>query len=208
MSKKVKVLVIVMAVVSVFVGGTIALAATGNLGKTESAWLDFQKTLHKDMVDNGDMTSEEADEHLAIMQERFEESAEDDVYKRFSERGRGFGGNEGMGFRGEGGIVETYSEISGKEQSDIVEALREDEISIWKLAENDGNFDKLKLAELANIDERIKDLKEDRILEHLKEMRNEIAAMTNADDAPEQNGPRGNGGLGGGFKGIGGRSQG
>ena len=123
MSKKIKTLVIIAAVVSVFVGGTVVLAASGNLGTTESAWLDFHKVMQKEMVLKGNLTQQEADEHLAKMQERFENSEDDEIYSRFSKREGKPEGRSGFGMKGRSGIIEDYAEISGKEPEEIIEEL-------------------------------------------------------------------------------------
>jgi|GEM_PF-2013248 len=180
MSKTAKILIIVAAAVSVLVGGTVAFAASGNLGTLENSWLNFHEDWNKELVAKGDLTQEEADEHLDRMRERFENSEEDDVYNRFKQRG--FGNKNGRG----GGIIEDYAQISGKEPSEILDALKDGDMNIWELAEKDGKFTQLKAAVLKNIDERIAELEENEHLERLKEHRAEIVAMKSAEDAPER----------------------
>lgn len=203
MNKTTKTAVIVVAVVAVLAGGVAAFAAD-NTSDLENAWLAFRAELNKTLVADGTITQERADESLDNLTERFAASAEDEGLARFGKRAHRHGG-----------IVAEYATLVDKDVAKVVDMLKEDELTIWQLAEQDGKFEELKALVLADMDERIADFSgDDARLELLKTHRDEIAAMTSAKDAPKraeglQDGYRRGekGGMGQGFFGRQGNGQ-
>ena len=186
MSKILKVVVAGTVVCLILATSVVALAAPGNVGTVESAWLNFQKVLGEQRVANGDTTKEKADENYAKMLEKCEESEEDVIYNH-ERRGK---------MNGRFGIVKTYAEVSGQDAKEILELLKNGEKNIWQIAEEAGKFTAFKTAVVADIDEKITKTNNAELIEKLNEHKAGIVAMKSAADAPKRSqvGPRGKSG--------------
>jgi polyhydroxyalkanoate synthesis regulator phasin len=165
------VLIAAMALMLVFLTGTIAMASAGSLTRIESKWLDLQETVIKKMVKEGQITKEQADEELARMRKHLLSSGEDDVYSHISRR-------MGIRFCLLGVMSEAWAELSGQEPAAVLRTCREQGATVWELAKREGREDEWKEKALALAEERLSTLVQDgkltdavktKILDRLKE---------------------------------------
>ena len=155
--KKKRVVVIASCLLVALVG-TVAFASS-NISDIEQKWLDFQKALTNKMVEDGKLTQEVADEKISALQEKLEQSEEDIIYEKFSKNGmpswkdkRKASMIKGFASRA---VIESYAEITGEDIETILQTCRENECSIWKLAEKNGVLEELKEKMLAQFTEKL-----------------------------------------------------
>lgn len=94
--------------------------------------------------------------------------------------------NAGNGGRyGNGGIISDYADLTGVERDDVMDAMRDSDLDIWELAEQEGNFEALKAVLLADLDAHIADETDPAALAELTAHRDAVAAATTAAEMPE-----------------------
>ncbi len=94
--------------------------------------------------------------------------------------------NAGSGNRnGDGGTIADYAELTGTEWRDVIDAMHDSDLTIWELAEQQGNFAALKAAVLADLDARSAVTTDAETLAELTAHRDAIAAATTAAEMPE-----------------------
>lgn len=86
---------------------------------------------------------------------------------------------------GKGGVIADYAELAGSDIDDVFEALRDGDLTIWELAEQEGNFEAFKTEVLARIDEHIAETTDADVLAKLTAHRDAIVAATTAKDIEE-----------------------
>lgn len=176
--KKRKALIITVIVAAVFaVSGVVALAAS-NISNLEDLYLAFRTAQVEKAVNDGEMTSDDAQTYLTNLTERMEADETDAVPPL-----RGGGTGFGMGAP-RTNPVELYSQISGLSADEIREACN-GESSVYAIADEAGLLDELKAAMIedanAKIDElvadgRITDDKADELKANSEEKINSITA--------------------------------
>ncbi len=208
MKRYLKALIVAGCAAAVLAGGTVAFAASSNISDLESAWLDFQAKLNQEMVNNGDITQEEADQTYNDLKEQFEASGDDVVYQHFTAapvQALNQGRSNGLNGRADSlkdrnavrtesaNAIQQYAELTKQETLTIRETLQEQDMNIWQLAEQEGNFDALKNTMLAELDKAIYNAQSGSEAERLQRQRDDIASMTSAED---YNAPQNLDGLG------------
>lgn len=148
------VLIVALALVLVLGISTVAMASTGTLTRIEHKWLDLQELVLKQMVKEGRMTQEQAEEQLQQMQEHLRASSEDDVYSRISH-----GVGMRLGFQGI--MADAWAELTGQDPQDILKSCREQGITVWELATQAGREDELKDQILSIAETRLNALVQD-----------------------------------------------
>ena len=92
----------------------------------------------------------------------------------------------GNGYRnGNGGIISDYADMTGQDLDEVHDTMRDSDLDIWELAEQEGNFEALKAIELANLDEHIATTTDAETLAELIAHRDAVAAATTAAEMPE-----------------------
>ncbi len=84
-----------------FMPGT-ALAAADTT-EIEQKWIDFQKIVTDQMVKDGSMTRQQADEKMAEVRKKFADSEGDSIYEFFSRKNKPESGRDGESRRRLGG---------------------------------------------------------------------------------------------------------
>jgi polyhydroxyalkanoate synthesis regulator phasin len=142
--KRKGVLIVALALILALCFGTAAMAATGSFTRIESKWLDLQKLVMRQMVKEGRITQEQADEQLAQMKEHLGASGEDGVYRRMSHRTEMRCGFLGI-------MVDAWAQLTGGDPTEIIKTCRENGTTVWQLAEEAGRLDewKQKITELS-----------------------------------------------------------
>lgn len=152
--KKRKAVIITVIVAAVFaVSGAVALAAS-NISNLEDLYLAFRTAQVEKAVDNGEMTSDDAQTYLGNLTDRMEADETDAVPPlRGGERGFGMGAPRTN-------AVELYSQISGLSIYEIREACN-GESSVYAIADEAGLLDELKAAMIQDANAKIDGLVED-----------------------------------------------
>ncbi|MEX1308169.1 MAG: hypothetical protein AB1Z19_06565 [Eubacteriales bacterium] len=86
---------------------------------------------------------------------------------------------------GDRGIIGEYAEMTGQDVDDVHDTMRDSDLDIWELAEQEGNFQALKAIELAHLDEHIATTTDAETLQELIAHRNAVLAATTAAEMPE-----------------------
>lgn len=135
--KRKGVLIVALALILVLCAGTAAMAAAGSISRIESKWLDLHKLVMRQMVKEGRITQEQADEQLAQMKERLGASSKDDVYRRMSH-----GMEMRCGFMDI--MVDAWAQVTGEDPAEIMKTCREDGTTVWQLAKDADRLDEWK----------------------------------------------------------------
>lgn len=152
--KSKKAVIITVIVAAVFaVSGAVALAAS-NISDLEDLYLAFRTAQVEKAVDDGNMTSDDAQNYLSNLTNRME-TDETDAVPPLRGGGRGFG----MGAP-RSNPVELYSQISGLSVDEIREACN-GESSVYAIADEAGLLDELKAAMIKDANAKIDGLVED-----------------------------------------------
>ena len=94
--------------------------------------------------------------------------------------------NAGNGYRnGDGGIISDYADMTGQDLDEVHDAMRDTDLDIWELAEQEGNFAALKATVLADLDAHIAAETDPADLAQLIAHRADVAAATTAAEMPE-----------------------
>lgn len=142
-----KTILITVIVAAVFaISGAVALAAS-NISGLEDLYLAFRTAQVEKAVDNGEMTSDDAQTYLTNLTERMEADETDAVPPL-----RGTGKGLGMGAP-RSNMLELYSEVSGLSIDEIKDACNE--TSIFAIADEADLLDELKAAMIEDANERI-----------------------------------------------------
>lgn len=192
-SKKTVIITIIIAAVFV-VSGTVALAAS-NISNLEDLYLAFRTAQVNEAVEDGNMTTNEAETYLNNLTDRMD-TDETDAVPPLRGGGRGFG----MGAP-RANAVELYSQISGLSIDEIRETC-DGESSVYAIADEAGLLDQLKAAMIKDANLRIDILVEDgRITEEqAAEMKADseesISSISAETVTPRMQGPRAGQGQG------------
>lgn len=144
-----KTIFITVIVAAVFaVSGVVAFASSTNISSLEDLYLTFRTAQVEKAVDNGDMTSDDAQAYLDKLTERMEVDETDAVPPL---RGQAKGG--GM-IAPKTSMVELYSEVSGLSVDEVKDACSDD-TSIFAIADKAGLLDGLKAVMIEQANERI-----------------------------------------------------
>lgn len=167
-----KVLIIVFAI-CLLAGSSMAMAAP-NISAIEKSWLEFQKTVSDQMVKDGEMTRQDADQKITALQKKMSETSEDVVYKRIKEKCPQDGCRHGK----EGRMLKAYAEMTNRSVEDVKKVCEEAKFTIWELAKREGKLDEFKAKiiekKTAWLDGLVKEgkltqQKRDEKLKHMKE---------------------------------------
>ena len=163
MSKVFKTMLIVAFVVVLLVGAVAVYAGNGSGRGTSSEKSNGQSTRAADSI--GTTAREACDEDCT--EEAYAVEA-------------------GNGYRnGDGGIISDYADLTGVDKDDVIDDMRDSDLDIWELAEQEGNFEALKAILLADLDEHIAVETDSATLAELIAHRADVAAATTAAEMPE-----------------------
>jgi len=84
-----------------------------------------------------------------------------------------------------GGIIADYAAITDQNWDDVLDAMRDSDLTIWELAEQQGNFEALKGELLEDLDAHIALVSDEDELAELTAHRDAVAAATTAAEMPE-----------------------
>ena len=191
------ILIVGVSVLVLILTAGVVLAAT-NTSKIEKLYYEFRDEQVNGAVDSGDMTQEQADTYLEKLSERMDEDEKDAVPPIGSDRRQ----DRRAAMRRS--TLKLYAEISGQEAEEIIETLKEEEISLFKMADDAGLLDELKEAMIedafAHIDQKVEDgkLDADKAEEIKAEVEERINAITADTKPPIGKNIGGNGGAKGG----------
>jgi len=160
MSKKVKALLII-GIVLVILAGAVSVYAAG--GAVRLAGRSDDRTVTDGGRYGNAITDADGDTCYDEMRER------------------GYGGYD----MARGGIIGEYADLTGGDIDSVHDAMVEGDLTIWELAEQEGNFEALKAIELETLDAHIAAETDADELEALTEHRDAVAAATTAAEMPD-----------------------
>lgn len=152
-------------VVLVFALSTVVAFAATNTSSIEELFMAFRSAQVDAAVQSGDMTSEEGDDYLTNLTEKMEESETDAVPPLNMKGGMsgmkdGERGMDGMGATHLGDAADLYADVSGMSADDIQNALKEGDMTIFRMADDAELLHELKAAMLDASEARIDEMLE------------------------------------------------
>ena len=149
MSKTKKTILIVSVSLLVLALSATAAYAAVNISNVEQQFLEFRSAQAEQAVENGDMTQDQADSYLENLTERMETDETDAVPPIGSERR--MGARPDVRQR----TLTIYSEVSGQDVDEIIDTLRDADITLFALADQEGLLGEFKVALLSDAYEHI-----------------------------------------------------
>jgi len=180
--KKAKWIVLLPAIIILLIGN-VAFAA-GNMTNIEQKWLEFQRAVKDQQVKDGLLSEQDAEGFLQKLESDLNAGSEDVVYQKVKEKQK-----KCHNVREK--AAEEYAQLTNRSKESILKTCEEKKITVWQLAKEEGNLEKLKAALLSDIKEKLSQLvKEGKMTQ--KEMDEKMDRITkNLSQGPKEKVPSG-----------------
>ena len=158
-NKKIRNAIIIAGIGSVILGTSVFAAS--DISSIESKFYDFKKAVIEKQVQDGKITQENADEYLQELEQKLSDSEEDVLVNRF-----GFGHRNKIMMPKQmlhmkDNPVQVYADMIGSTTQEIVDECKENDKSLFELAEEAGKLDELKTKMLENFKETLDNMIEE-----------------------------------------------
>lgn len=124
--------------------------ASGNISKIEKEWLDFQKVLGEQLVKDGLITEEEAENKYNQIKEKVKESKDDFIYQYFSK-----GKQPTISRKPINLPALVWAKISDQSLKNVLKQCETTGKSVWQLAEKEGKLKDLNEAVITELDKML-----------------------------------------------------
>jgi hypothetical protein len=177
--KKRNLIVTSVIVGSLLIGSTAVFASTSD---QVISFLERFTGITEQRVEKGDLTQAQADEITSWL-----ESAPEGVDQLFRGDRMQDGHRNGKG----GGAIDQYAELKGIDAEEVVATLKESDLNIFELADQDGLFDELKTIMLTDCEKVLTSaVKADKLTQEqadtkLAEMTETFASWTDSSTMPQ-----------------------
>lgn len=145
-------LVALSVLLTLSMAAALALDAepTGNLSEIERTFLAFEKAVLAQLVHDGYVTQSDANLELEMLEQLLSESKEDIIYALILDGALPYFETTMSRPSLDDMMIELYATLTGKQAQDIAKTLKTENITIWQLAEREGNLETMqkKLVEL------------------------------------------------------------